>query len=336
MKKYLIYELKNKLIYFCVIAGILFITYIVPLLLSFDSSYVYSNRIEYLTTFSAIIAFFMPVDMLKYRMKKRSTDLYYALPLSHKKILSVKYITGLIAIYAPYTVAFILGALISYAKWKLPSMVWFVPLYFASLIPLYIIYSFSSFIFSRANTSADGILFVIMASGAFAAVYTVLSLWFGFTNYSEFYTVASPLAGVSEYFTEKLTGNSYGNYISYYSSEGQANMIAGYIIVTLVSIACSVGLFMFESRVKAENSGQISDSYFGYKTMIPLYTVCFTAMLGYLDLTIGFILWIVLAFFTFLVTTLYRRSFKIGKKCAIYYGATMAVAFVIMIISAIV
>ncbi len=320
MKKYFVYELKKSLFVMCALAVIAAAVYVITVLS--NAEYLLGGNahfpVEAITIVGGVLCVIVPVWKLSYRMKKRSVDLYYALPLSHTRILAVKFVVGLIAVFAPYTVAYWIGSFTAMAAaGKALSSVNFVPLYFATLIPMAITYVLTSFIFTRANRFIDGIAFIVLTGMSLAVVAEVVAAFVQSSSVyinSGFYTPFGGLTVVSEYYAYTL--------IKGMSVEMQfdAQDIVGLAVVAVCAAAAGIGLFLAEKRAKAENCEQISDSYFGFKVMIPLYTFSL-ALLGALD---SYVLVALVAAASYAVSVLYRRTPKIGWK----YAVVIAVAFI--------
>lgn len=159
MKKYLLYELKKNAFSICCVTVIISIIYIAPMLFQ---PYFFPN-LGVISFFGGCLAILIPMQNFTYRMKKRSVDLYYSLPLSHTKILFVRFIFGIIELYFIYTVAYWLGALTVIAHFAEEiQAIYYVPQYFASILPLYFLYAISSFTFTRANAAGDGLAFTVL------------------------------------------------------------------------------------------------------------------------------------------------------------------------------
>ena len=286
---------------------------------------------------AGVISVIVPIWKLSYRMKKRSVDLYYSLPLSHTRILVVKILVGLIAVFVPYTLAYwigsftAMGAITAYWKawalsigaplstaYKTLNNVTFLPLYFATLIPMLIIYFLTAFLFTRANRFVDGLAFVALAGLSLMMIIEVVS---EFTYESSifinslYYTPMGPLVLVWEHFAINIFKSGLSeNLLHGLTPEPQD--IVGLVLVAACAVAAGVGLFISERKVKAENSEQISNSYFGYKTMIPLYSFCL-AFLAALDY---YVLVALSAAAVFAASVLYKRTPKIGWKFAVVIG----------------
>ena len=105
-----------------------------------------------------------------------------------------------------------------------------------------------------------------------------------------------------------------------------ANVIAGFTVTSLSATGATAGLFLNEKRAKAENAGQISESYFGYRTMIPLYTVCLSAVC-FSPVLLALI--IACAFF---LTVAYKRTFRIGIKQTVVFSVSAAAGIILYLI----
>lgn len=331
MKKYFNYELKKNLYVIGVITLVMTIIHVTPLLImrpsEIDGSYF---NIPMLSVCAGIVAVMVPMWLMEYKMKRRSVDLYYALPLSHTKIIAVKFLFGLIAVFTSYTVTFWLGALVMIAKINYAiNAVWFIPFYFASLIPIYIIYSVSAFIYTRANRGIDGFMFLVFWFFALALVVYALQVSVNEDIYSSYFLPFKPLADVTFYFQSRID-NHHGSTI--WRPDNVAAMSIGFVIFALMSIGSTLGLLFSERKAKAENVGQISDSWFGYKVMLPLYAVCLTSVCV-LESYLSLFLIILIATVIFFVYVLYKRSIKIGKNQAIVFCVALLVGILLSVIN---
>ncbi|MBD5132263.1 MAG: hypothetical protein HDT28_06750 [Clostridiales bacterium] len=327
MKKYFVYELKKSLFVTLALAVIATAVYLVSVLtdtVKVDYKY-FSVPVETILVLGGAMSVIIPIWKLGYLMKKRSVDLYYSLPLSHTRILAVKLLAGLIALFAPYTIAYWVGSIAALASvGKYINGVCFVSMYFASLIPMAIIYSLTAFLFTRANRFVDGVAFVIMTGMSLemimVVVLKVVTLYdksYEFFKYyfnSIYYTPFGSLILIWEYFSKAIMNETVNIRIN-------AVDIVGLALIAVLGLAAGIGLLFAEKRAKAENCEQISESFFGYKVMIPLYTFLL-ALLGSYD---SFILAAVIAAAAYAASVLYKRTPKIGWKFAVIVG----VAFIV-------
>ena len=342
MKKYFAYELKKNAFVIGFLALICVIVYLTPILSTQADDLVISDaELWFSSVIGGVLATIVPVSMLSYKMKRRSVDLYYSLPLSHGGVLAVKYLVGLIALYVPYTLSYWLGAFVVMAKTASATFdffpVYYLPHYFASLLPLFMMYAISAFAFTRANTNLDGIVFVIFwALAAFCVAQALQSPTFRTepvvinglyeyqTVYPECFIYFFPLDFTTSRFQYLLTGDAITLMPAY-----TVNAALGIAFTSLLAIGSTAGIFLLEKGAKAENVEQISESPFGYRVMIPLFTASLLATLEInndLEFCIFFVFIVIGAF---AVTILYKRTIKIGKKQAIVYGCSVALGLLL-------
>lgn len=343
MKKYFVYELKKSL--FVMFAIMIIATAVLAISLISEMGDIDGFHFNYISFGSVAFvggatSVFVPIWKFAYKMKKRSVDLYYSMPLSHVRILAVKFLVGLIVLFASFTIAFWISSLIAMATvseyLKFLNCVNFVILYLALIVPMAVIYALTAFIFTRANRFIDGVVFVIMTGmslGAIADCITSLmvmnEVWYD-THYeymfnSSFFTPFGSLALIAYHFS----GNMWKSMVMRITTD--AVEWAGMALITALGIAAGIGLFFAEKKVKAENCEQISESYFGYKVIIPLYAFAFAIS----SARLSFVLVALVAAAAYGLSVLYKRTTKIGWKFAgIVGGAFLAGVMVSVIVSA--
>lgn len=346
MKKYFLYELKKSAFTIACLAVICTIIYLIAILttdvrnLGNSSSY---TQLSVVAVSGGVLAFFIPFRQFDYKMKKRSADLFFALPLSHTKILTVKYLVGLIIVFAPYTAAYLIGALAVIMR-AIHNTIYpaYYPLHFlATLVPIYIIYAVSAFAYTRAGKALDGALNAICWATVLAVIALVLNLLTkkenyggGFTTdyfhyieyvYPEYYLTFAPLATCTNYFANLISAihTNYG-----YSTFSTVNTAVGFSLTGLMGIGGTVGLFLFERKAKFEDIEQVSRSPFGLMVMLPLFTVCISALCAN-----SIALYILFAIAMYLVTAYYKRTLKIGNKQAVILALSLVVGFIIGVIA---
>lgn len=321
MKKYFIYEFKKSVFLIGVLSAIAVALCLVQFI-SISHEAAGMSSITSIVGLGGYLAFFLPFWIFSYKMKKRSVDLFYALPLSHTKIIIVKFLVGLVILFIPYAVSYWLSFLILAGMAQWINVVYYIPMFFASIIPLYLIYTISAFMYTRANRRRDGHAFSIFWFAAVPiALWSVLSL--SNIGISEiliapvYFFPAAPLYYVVAEFSFMATGS--GTAISEYITVGY--LWTGFTFVTLWGIASTVGLILLEKKAKAENTEQISDSWFGYKVLIPWYGVCLSSLsTGLYPVSFFFIVLIFICLFA--TAASYRRTVKIGwVQLAIIVGS---------------
>ena len=316
MKKYFLYELKKNAFAICFLAVFAIAEYTIPLMSQKAEYLKFNNNFAQISFTAGFIACMVPVWVFNYRMKRRSVDLYFSLPLSHTKILTVKYLIGLIAVFLPYTLAFWLGSfVIMYKLHGIYNLAYIPALYACSLLPIFCLYTLVSFIYTRANKPVDGLVFVIMWMFAGWLLINFLDRFTGYSStvfHPEYYTFFSPLSETTRHFNGLISGGDSFYYNNLPTLSEEINMGIAYSITGLLSVAATAGIFLCENHTKAENAGQISESLYGYRVLIPLYA--FILMSGinfsYPD-EIFFV--VLLCLGVYLLSVLYKRTAKIGR-----------------------
>lgn len=337
-RKYFVYELKKALFAICSLALILTVITVTAILTHYFDNDAWSlggfgraeSGVETLAFLSGILAAVVPIWMFSYKMKKRSVDLYYALPLKRGQVLRVKYLLGLFAVYAPYTAAFFLSMLAAVIRFPTGAIAgeYYFAAYFASIPAIFCIYSISCFAFTRAQRMIDGIAFVIFWMFALLAVTGAIGRLVD-DLFAYMYTPYAPLSEAAGYFASRIELPDVK--ADALSDAYSVNLAIGFPLTALQTVAASVLLFATERHAKAENIGGVSDSPFGYKVMIPLLTVCIFVCADMLQNTYVIFLLMIVASAAFMLTALYKHSFKIGKVQAIIFAGSILLGIVLSI-----
>ena len=99
-------------------------------------------------------------------------------------------------------------------------------------------------------------------------------------------------------------------------------------------------LFALLKKDKAEDSQQVCESWFGYKTLIPIFTaVAIGLLVGALievDFAVALIVFVMCAVAAFVCVIVWRRKFLFGKLGWIVYGAGLGASLIIALITALV
>lgn len=356
MKKYFLYYLKKNLLFLACLTLFFVVFYVVPIAMEnysrwnngggFSGSIQYYSRPElytgYISTALGIASLLIPFFVFSYKMNKRSVDMHYSLPITRRKIISVHFMVGLLYLYAAYTVAYVWGFALIALKCKWLHLEYYLFLYLASLIPAFIVYAFSSFIFTRANTFIDGVVSVCGATFLITVVWNCVSRLlydYGLCGVDilggGYFLPFAPNQQANEYIGQAIiTGKPF----TWFSAENLSDFnnngityimeLIGGIFWLAVAIASAVGLIVSEKHVKSENCGQRSESIFCYKLQIPVYVAATSA----LSITVydGLMYILVIAFAAFIAGILYKRTVKFGWKFTI----TLALCFIGAIIVA--
>lgn len=334
MKNYFLYLLKKNILPFVIFTLFCTVLYVVPLTLG-RYSYWNNNPPELyvsppelylgnLSTALGILAVFIPIFLFSYKMNKRSVDMHFSLPIGRTKILVANFLVGLILLYGSFTVAFWLGFAVAAVKIRRLHLIFYLCQYLASLIPAFVLYAVSAFLFTRANTVADGVIAVIgglllgmVAAGALSDIVNgrlsidslgFLPFW-SLNDATICFDHAIVSGDVRLLFTAATTGYTFAKNLC---------MLIGGILWTIAAVGATVGLIRSEKNCRAEDCGQISASIFCYKGQLPLYTLFLSELILSKDfdftnlaLLLGF------AFLIYVMAIVYKRSAKIGWKFAL-------------------
>ena len=252
----------------------------------------------------------METDCFKNR---RNLDTLYFLPISRFKLALAHYLSGWIQVMVIYTVPFLWGVICIFAKADQFDMLYLLPYYFLSLLLGLIIYSFFMFLFGEGNTSGDGLAFCLLGAFALLLIFCAINeVWWkhskSFLFDSEWGLVYIPLNNLTVLFQNKIHIHStYG--FDLVNEEHIREALYMFALWGVIGVASAIGYFVTFVRKGAEKIGDISDSWFGYKTMIPLY-----AYLGFFLLGIQEIISILIFMLTLVGYFIYRRSFRLKKS----------------------
>ena len=322
MMKYLWHEIKKNLSAILIITGICTLIYTITVsTMTMSQTYTYDNwqgqtvttttiydpGFSLIATALGLLCFFAPVFVFSFKMDKRAVDCYYALPLKKEKLYLARVLLGLVLIIVPFTVAYWIGFLALALREGNPyNMGYYVPAYFGMLLFAVLLFGFNAFFFTRGNKVQDGIGFMLCYAGVLAYVAFWVCGFFGvkFTDeLSSFVlTLASP-AGMIWFDVNMgslITGNT--------SFSGVTWSPWMFITPILMGAAGYFGLFFGVRFEKAENAEQVSDSWFGYKTLIPLITAL---GLGIIGEELGILVFALIAVGNIIATVMYKRSFKL-------------------------
>ena len=99
-------------------------------------------------------------------------------------------------------------------------------------------------------------------------------------------------------------------------------LIVGFALWALIGIAAVIGYFYTFIHKRAEKIWDLSTSWFGYKTMIPICTFSLFHM-GFTGTGVVFVMILMLAGYF-----IYRRSFKLRRSDIIVFGCMLLFGFV--------
>lgn len=279
----------------------------------------YSTDFTCLSTIIGFMATLIPIFEFYTFKTKRNLDTYFSLPISRQNLALCHFLSGLFEMICVFTVStvflFILKLL--YNSFYL---IYFIPYYFCTLLYSILLYSFFTFVFNIGNTVIDGVLMIILyIFGPFLIVGAADSV------YREF-TTGYMIHGVNGFIYEPLS--DIANEFEHLSDKDPSPLYSGistesYIFAVVCIIICIAAFFAFLyffQKTKPENTEGISDSPFGYKTMIPVCGISIAIInlnpvLNIFLMAIGYII--------------YRRGFKFQRSDLIVFGISSVLSILL-------
>lgn len=230
-----------------------------------------------------VLAAVLPLLRLSAFKSRRNIDTLYSFPLSRRKMVAVQLGMGIGEMFCAFTLAYLYFIFLYKLKAGAFHLFWLLPNYFVVLVGGLILYFFVAFFFWQGNTVADGIVFAIGFAGAPALFVLDLSILFNSSLMSEavwylpfwhlnnttglfYYKAMQDSPEVMEVMGEQLSNNAY-----FWELDSLANKFYMYIVWFFVACILAAMLFYFAGRSKAEKAGDISDSFLGYRTLVPFY-----------------------------------------------------------------
>lgn len=312
MKKYFLYELKKHIWTLVILSALCTLPYVVDLATmtmvhnyTFEGAaknYVQDPNMTFVFVELLILLFVVPTIVYSFKMSKRSVDAYYSLPLKREKLYLVATMVGLVLVLTPFTVSFWCGFVTLLFREGNPyHMGYYIPAYLGGVVFAVFLYGINAFIYTRANRASDGVVFM----GAYAIIgyFFILCLECAFG-------VEIHSWELQEYFFFSGSMFSFASWMGDYivGSVLRDSIIGWGFALTIASGLLCYGLLYFAIRFeKGENAEQNSTSWFGYKTLIPIYVaLCFGA--GAAEEVYGFV---VIAVAAIVATIVYKRKFKL-------------------------
>ena len=333
MRKYFAYAFKKRiwaLVILCLCCALPYMVSLSTLRMFHDyvaedgmvQKIIYSPNISFVVGLGMMLTYIVPMMVYAFKMKKRSVDCYYALPLKKGKLFFAETLVGLCLTLIPFTVAYWGGFFTLLIRPENPyNMVWYIPAYFGLIAFLVCLYGWNAFAFTRGNSVGDGIVFMISHTFILFVATSFLSSLFEFELISvDFCIYAISPAGMFAFGTDiewLVRGvNWYANWD-----------ISSYILPLVMGIFGYFVLFFGLRFERAENAEQVSDSWFGYRVSIPVYTACLLGLMGAGEL----VLFVMVVLAAVVSTMIYQRKFRFSWKYWLMIGGAMTLGLIFAI-----
>jgi hypothetical protein len=280
------------------------------------------NRTSGLYMFATMLGIFasiIPFFELAGFKNRRNLDTLYFFPIKRESMALAHYISGFVQVMLIYTVTYVVGFFFLAAKTDCFALLPMLPYYFLSLLLGLVIYSIFMFLFTQANTAADGVLICLLWIFLLYIVSCTLfdvvwnsnedmywdSTWRAL-NKQCWGIIYAPINHLTVLFQDMIEINNPTRWEhSVDKIREQAYM---FLVWGVIGIAAAVGYVVSFAKRKAEKAGEISNSWFGYKTLIPIYGYClfFTMRSGSGLNILSLVFWILMI----AGYIIYRRGFR--------------------------
>ena len=287
----------------------------------------------YPVTVMMIMAAVAPGWMFCIFKKKRNLDCFYSLPISRRTLGMIQYGLGLIAVFLPFILTYAQAILANMAGGYFENLAHVYILYhfLLSILAGFVMYTLSAFVFNLANTSSDGYIFMFAYQAVPAFIISCIQ------NMIYSYYRANDQFPFDSVIYQNLSPDYGSNYLffggnlsdlarkvekkypdPYYDVNFSDDYIWLWIIIWAIVGALSLyGCYRIFADKRAESAEEVSETLFGYKTLIP---VCgFAGIISNLgeDFYFG------LMFFVAAVIgyTIYRRGVRYKKSDVIILGS---------------
>lgn len=287
--------------------------------------YIDNNRccIYMLATLLCIVASLVPVLELSGLKNRRNLDTLYFFPIRREKMALVYFVSSFVQIVVIYTAAFLVHFVYLATNTDWFALAYMFPYYFLSLLLALVICAVYMFIFTQANTVVDGLVFCVfwifflgIVSGT---LLDVSAPWIFGEEYRKdeaykvlaklpvwgiLYTPMNNLTVLYQDLIEINAPNKWNNAVEQIMVHFRMFFVWG-----VLGLAAAFGYVASFVKKGAEQAGEISKSWFGYKILIPVcgYSFVFMASGPYgIDL-IPLLLYAIMMTIGYII---YRRGFK--------------------------
>lgn len=323
-RKYMNYLIRNRkiaLIFFFVIYLAMSLT---PYIHGFTAARndLFDSSLMIATVMSVMLCFALPVLQFAYIQRKKSADLFLALPVSRKEQLNTNLLFCFLTVFGYFLITtlliFVLTGVTDFGKYL--CIVGHNALLFAVVILI------NTLFFLLANNTFDGI--VMIASYAFLPTFLYLAYLFFMTStvagYTDIRAYNSGIMMTSPLYMgfRNLGGLQQGSELAFHWTYE--------ILLAVYGALAYTGLQYHFVKRKAERAEQISNEFFAYPFIIHIYMVCVMIFLmernGFKDVLMFYIL----LFMIYIIATfVYKRKIQLDWKNVLIYAGAMALSILL-------
>ena len=289
------------------------------------TGYYYSSMLGIPVTILAISCFALPVLEFSFFKKRRNLDCAYALPISRREMGIVHYLTGLLLLVIPYTCSYLINFLLML---RYPGAFDYRLLFEHYILCMLLgicIYSVYVFVFNEANSTGDGVWFIILWTFVF---YLIARALFGisyYDNLSEMGISFMALNGFTASYMDIIDGDRVALTADIWENTKGMIYISLWLVLGILSM---IGHYLTFGKRPAQHTEEVSDSWFGYRVMIPIYAVC--GMVLWQDIGA----WLIVEVIAVVGYMIYRKGLHLKKSDWISLAVFPVIAYIMTTVTA--
>ncbi len=332
--RYLIYRLENSTLR-TVIFTILSVA-ITQMVVSESTGRMYAENNEtgiyILAIILGLFCTLIPILETAAFKNRRNLDTLYFFPIKREKMALVHFLSGYIQIAIIYSVSFFSAYWYLAAQTNYFRLEYMMLYYLLSLLVGLVMYSVFMFLFGQGNTVADGVIFCVLWMFVIYLIAYVVrteilrpylqehNMLENSVGIAEWGIIYAPINNLTVIFQDVIEVNREAHAYDYTNVYAQRYLSQAYMffIWGVVGVAAAIGYFVTFVKKGAQKAGEISDSWFGYKLLIPAYGYTLILYNGSTD--IGLVLIIAMMVIGYII---YRRGFKFKVSDLIAMGCAV-------------
>ena len=237
-----------------------------------DFTWTLDPSLGFFVAFSAILTTLLPMLELTCFNSRKYLDSAFSFPIARISLISVNLINGFVQFLAAYTLSFIwytIALLPCADKISYPALWSF---FFISLLCSLFYYAVNAFFFSVCNSTVDG--FLTAAAWQFIIALVLVTLCEMFDGNFEEEIILTilwmPLVQICDYFSSISRGRSV--VVPDLGTDNPYAMLIYLIVVPILTALFVAGILYFFNKKRTESAGEISNTPFSYKVLLPVCT----------------------------------------------------------------
>ena len=280
----------------------------------------YRSTIGAPVTFLCILTYVIPVMEFSFFKKRLNLNCAYSMPISRRNMGLVHYLTGAITLASAFTLSYLanLAVMLTHGSGHYV----YAPMiahYFLNLLLGLVMYTFFVFVFNEANTQGDGICFMYLWTFALLLVLACIQMMSDDYLLESIGAIPWGLVGDLNAAYQAVIEVDSTSEFSFWNNPDCTFWFTFWLIIGILS---AVGLFLTFGKRRMEKTEEISDSFFGYRVMIPLYAITGNIIFE------GLIGWIIVEIMALIGYTIYRRGFHYKTSDIIVLASMLLLLFI--------